>query len=218
MYKNMFLLFVIIIFLTASVLAEPYYSSDIKKSGFGVVEITNTVTVYSEPDENAQKLLTLQVNNPTTNLTSMNEINYSEYFLAKVPPKNIAFLVVIDEQDDGWCYICYDQKKDLCGWIKSDTKKVQSWRQFYMNYGKKNGLYLFKDIPADERKLYAQPFEKKEDMKLVANYQHAYSIKLVYIKGNWMLVRVLDIGNNEKIGYLRWRTDDGKLLLFPRVK
>ena len=92
-----------------------------------------------------------------------------------------------------------------------------SLKDFYLANGRKNGVYLFKDVPPDERKLYAQPFEKAEDKKTVANYDHAYKIKLEIIKGNWMLVRVLDLNNDEKIGYLRWRTNEGKLLLFPNL-
>ena len=43
-------------------------------------------------------------------------------------------------------------------------------------------------------------------------------INLSVIKGNWMLVTVVDADRTPKTGYIRWRSDDGIKYLFPDVK
>ena len=202
----------------SAVLANPHYSSDVATSGIGLIEFSNNVDIYEKPDFQSKKLITLELKEIESNLTIMNApIETHQYFLAKTSDKSKGFLIVTDDNDEGWYEVCYLQKKDLRGWVNATSKQFKTWRNFELFWGKKNDVYFFKDVPPEARKLYAQPFEKPEDKKLVDGYDHAYKIKPVIIKGNWMLVRVLDVLNKEKIGYVRWRENDGRILIFPNL-
>ena len=198
--------------------ANPYYSSEVNPAGYGVLEVSGDVDIYKEPTKDSELLMTLTLEKSMSNFVQMDAPKGSSYyFLAETKKKDKAFLLVADETDDGWYKVFYGKKDGLTGWVNANPKSFKSLKAFYLQYGRKNGVYLFKDIHPEDRKLYAAPFEKAEDKKTVANYEHAYKIKLEIIKGNWMLVRVLDINNNEKIGYLRWRTSDGNIYVFPHL-
>lgn len=212
------LLLILCLLAFGTVNANPYYSTDIPACGYGVVEFDQDLDLYEEPNFDSKLLMTLVLSHSSSNFTMMGEAKGSSYYmLAENKKKDKAYLLVVDENDNGWYKVAYGKKEGLFGWVNLPANQFMSLKDFYFANGRKNGVYIFKDIPPDERKLYAQPFEKAEDKKTVANYDHAYKIKLEIIKGNWMLVRVLDINNAEKIGYLRWRSDDGKLLLFPNL-
>ena len=199
--------------------ANPYYSSDIKLTGYGFLEIVDDIAVYTEPSTNSEILTTLELSPIHLDFEIMGETPIMRnQFLARDKNKKSAFVMVLDEAENGWFQICYNQEKKSIGWVQSKSELFYSLLHFYLKYGKKNGVYVFRDIPAERRKLYAKPYENKEDMKLVDEYDYAHKIKLVIIKGNWMLVRILDVNNKEKIGYLRWRENDGRLLAFPLVK
>ena len=216
--KRIFALILTLILTLPAVLANPYNSSDISASGIGLIEFTTDVDVYEQPTFQSKKIVTLELKEVETNLTIMNApIEAHQYFLAKTSDKSKAFLTVTDDNDEGWYEVCYLQKKNLKGWVKAEPSQFKTWRNFELFWGKKNDVYFFKDVPPEERKLYAQPFENPEDKKIVDGYNHAYKIKPVIIKGNWMLVRVLDVLNKEKIGYVRWRENDGRILMFPNL-
>lgn len=40
------------------------------------------------------------------------------------------------------------------------------------------------------------------------------SLKVKHVRGNWLLVEVLDFQNLTPMGWIRWRDDDGRLLAF----
>ncbi len=218
MRKLVIYVFIFFSMLLAHAGATPYYTYDVKYPGIGVIEFDNDVTIYEKPNVNSEVLMTLEVAPKTGNMLMMNERTSAYYFLAQNPEKKLAYLVALDEQDDGWIQVCYSQQDNLTGWVKSSLDKVQPWREFFTVWGKKNGLYIFKDVPTEAKKLYAKPFDDKDDARVVEGFKNAYKINLVYIKGNWMLVRVLDVGNAERIGYIRWRDTDGKLFMFPLMK
>ena len=37
------------------------------------------------------------------------------------------------------------------------------------------------------------------------------------LRGNWMLVTIVDIGNEPKVGWIKWRNEDGTLMIFPNI-
>lgn len=216
--KRICVLFLSLILSLSVTFANPYYSSDMATSGIGVIEFTKNVEIFEKPDFQSKKLVTLELKEIKSNLTIMDApIEAHQYFFAKTSDKSKGFLIVTDDNEQGWYEVCYLQKKDLRGWVKAMPDQFKTWRNFELFWGKKNDVYFFKDVPSEERKLYAQPFEKPEDKKLVDGYDHAFKIKPVIIKGNWMLVRVLDVLNKEKIGYVRWRENDGRILIFPNL-
>ena len=128
-------------FLTVNtVFSNPFYSTDIKDAGFGVVEINSDITIYKNPDINSEELITLYVREPEANVIIMDAPPTSSYyFLARNKEKNKAYLVVTDEEDD-WLRVCYSQKEKLYGWVHLPKESVKSWRSFYMLWGQKKGV------------------------------------------------------------------------------
>jgi len=77
----------------------------------------------------------------------------------------------------------------------------------------RNFLYL----PEEYRILRTSPEEGSQALKST-NYSPE-NIKLIYIRGNWMLVRALDYAKQDSfIGWIRWRSDDGTIFAFPYLK
>ena len=72
-----------------------------------------------------------------------------------------------------------------------------------------------KDAPEDVENLHS----KSEDLSQnVSKLRYVKQIRLTAIRGNWALVSVVDIDKTPKTGYLRWRSDDGKIYAFPNIK
>lgn len=196
-------------------LAAPYYSTTINPSAIGVLKVFENTKIYKEPNENSQILLKINLNNENKNFTKIDDKNICE-FLAILNNKDntkIAFLTVQDLQEN-WFLVCFNKEEDMFGWVKATDEDFISWFKFYNHFGKQNGVYIFKDVPSEYKRLFSQPDERAQR---VEGFSYANKIKLVMLKGNWMLVRILDVGNKEKIGYIRWRKDDGTILMFPKL-
>jgi hypothetical protein len=63
--------------------------------------------------------------------------------------------------------------------------------------------------------MYGTP---EDTIKTISVMNHPNIINLNLIRGNWMLVTVVDADRTPKTGFIRWRSDDGKKYLFPAIK
>ena len=82
-------------------------------------------------------------------------------------------------------------------------------------YGRKYGLRLLKDAPEEVEVLHAKSEDESQN---VAKLNYVKQIKLTAVRGNWALVSVFDIDKTPKTGYLRWRSNEGKIYAFPNIK
>ena len=122
---------------------------------------------------------------------------------------------VTDETDD-WVEVIYDNRKGLKGWIKKDDPfKFNTWMNFYNMYGRKYGLVILKGAPEFVYSLFGTP---EDNEKAISTINQPKLINLNLIRGNWMLVTVVDADGTPKTGYIRWRSDDGVKYLFPDIK
>ena len=93
--KRFLLSLICLIFTGLSAYCNPYYSSDIQNSGYGVVELTETTTIYQEPSETSEILEVLNLHEAEPNFSMMYEEKRSSYyFFAKTSDKNKAFFVI----------------------------------------------------------------------------------------------------------------------------
>jgi muconolactone delta-isomerase len=82
-------------------------------------------------------------------------------------------------------------------------------------YGRKYGLRVLKDAPDEVDILHA----KAEDLSQnVAKINYAKQIKLTKVSGNWALVSVFDLDRIPKMGYIKWRGNNGIIYAFPNIK
>lgn len=201
--------------LSMPVLADvmPYYGSSLSKDTIGFLQVPKSFHLYKSPSLDSQDLDFLTWTNSEVQLSS-GKYDSVNTFAALVPSKSFAFCTVVDEQD-GWYKIIYDKKHNLSGWVKP-TIKEDFWnlREFYQIFGKKYGLYYLRDIPEAKKNLYSAP---ADDAQKVGGFNIVKYIKLTIIRGNWALISVLDLDSSIKTGFIRWRSNDGQLYLFPQL-
>ncbi len=217
------LLFLLLIFAfftqTAFVDYTPTYTNSINHYGIGAARVTNYIVIYEKPDLNSKITEKIYWNN-ARNFITKNKNNKSpdEIFIVYLPDENIAFFSVEDENEE-WLNICYNQKKGLFGWIKKENEnshaKFYLYKDLIFEYGKKYGYYTFRNLPPDYKKLYSSP---NPDSNVIDDFKYPKYIIPWLIQGNWMLAKVITMDNQTKTGWFRWRSDTGRLFGFVNFR
>lgn len=214
--KKILLLFTFIcnLFLTANADVMPYYVNNINTNSIGVYQATNNIKIYKEPNVNSKLLLDVSWNNKGYNCP---DVSASNLFAVFLPKKDLAFLTVIDENDnEDWVQVSYSQEGSKLGWVKKDDDlRFMSWRSFFNIYGRKYGLYYMKDAPPECKIIYGSNIENAQEIGRITFPQ---KVQLTSVKGNWLLIVALDVDRTEKIGWIKWRNISGEIYLFPDIK
>jgi len=212
--KKIFVLFTFLISLISPACADvmPYYVGSINTNSIGVYQASNSIKVYKEPNENSPLVLDIFWNSKIFNSP---DVSASNLFAVFLPAKELAFLQVIDE-DENWVQIVYNQNGEKRGWVKKDDElKFSNWRTFYNNYGHKYGVYFMKDAPEMAKTIYSDSVDGSQRLGVVNMPQ---MVKLTAVKGNWLCVSVFDMDRLQKIGFVKWRNSNGEIYLFPSIK
>jgi len=205
------ILLTILMLLILPVFADtlPYYSKAVPKSAIGIFQTGDQLTIYSHPDSNSHVVKTFDFSYQPENMPD-------GMFAVLINERKLGMLYVTDIGDDNWVEVMYDKQTGATGWVTTEDKfQFLPWINFYNMYGRKYGLRLFKDAPDSVDILHA----KSEDLsQSVAKLNYVKQIKLTRLSGNWALVSVLDLDKVPKMGFMRWRGDDGKIYAFPNIK
>ena len=213
MLFKVFLLFSLTFALPVFADVMPYYSSSISEYTIGFLQMPNTFKVYLYPRNDSTVVDTVSLDGYVLK-TSGDTLEPNEVYVVQVDNK-ISYCIVVDEQD-GWYKILYDKKNNKFGWVKpDDDNDFLRLREFYSFYGKMFGLYYMKNVDYRKRGLYSGAYEQSQK---IDGFTMVKRIKLHKISGNWALVTVIDVGSKPKIGYIRWREDNGTILVFPKIK
>lgn len=204
-------LLIICMFFMLPVFADnmPFYVDTIPKDAIGMFQIGDNITIYSHPEANSKVVKKMDFSyNPETMPDNT--------FALLINEKKLGFLYVSDIGDDGWVEVIYNRMNNSRGWVQTEDRfQFMPWLSFYNMYGRKYGLRLMKDAPEDVENLHS----KSEDLSQnVSKLRYVKQIRLTAIRGNWALVSVVDIDKTPKTGFLRWRSDDGKIYAFPNIK
>lgn len=179
---------------------------------FGIYQVDHAIAIYDKPDEKAtikQKIVWTSEN------VIPKSLSLADLFVVYIQKKDLALMAVTDETDD-WVEVIYNNRTGEKGWIKKDDPyKFNTWVNFYNMYGKKYGLVILNGAPETVYSMYGTPEEKQ---KVISTINRPELINLNIIRGNWMLVTVLDSDQTPKTGYVRWRSDDGVKYLFPNLQ
>lgn len=214
--KRLFITFAFLLFFILPAHADvmPYYVNNISTDSIGVYQASNNIRIYKEPNENSQLLLNVNWDSNTYNCS---DISASNLFVVFLPKKNLAFLTVIDENDnEDWVKISYNQNGSHYGWVKKDDDyKFMAWRSFFNLYGRKYGLYYMKDAPSESKIIYGS---NVEDSKSIGEITLPQNLQLTSVKGNWLLIIAYDVDKMQKIGWIKWRNISGEIYLFPNIK
>ena len=185
------------------------------------IEHTNTLGLYQAPSEIVLYKEPYQSSNIVHSISWIGDkifpesVKANDLFIVFLPQKNLGFLAVTDETDE-WVQVIYNNSTGAKGWIKKDDPyRFMSWIMFYNMYGKKYGLNLLKEAPAEAKDLHTSTDDKSQ---IVGTINMPQKINLNVMRGNWALVSVMDIDRTPKTGYVRWRSDNGIKYYFPAIK
>lgn len=185
------------------------------------IEHTNTLGLYQAPSEIVLYKEPYASSNIVHSISWIGDkifpesVKANDLFIVFLPQKNLGFLAVTDETDE-WVQVIYNNSTGDKGWIKKDDPyRFMSWIMFYNMYGKKYGLNLLKEAPAEAKDLHTSTDDKSQ---IVGTINMPQKINLNVMRGNWALVSVMDIDRTPKTGYVRWRSDNGVKYYFPAIK
>jgi len=207
--KKLFLILAMLLILPVFADTMPYYTNAIPQGAIGVYQTGEKLTIFSHPEVNSHVIKTFDF--------SYNPENMPDgLFGVLINEKKLGFLYVSDIGDDGWVEIIYDKHTGAKGWVMTeDHFQFMPWLNFYNMYGKKYGLRILKDAPDEVDILRAKSDNLSQS---VAKINYVKSIKLTKISGNWALVSVLDLDKTPKMGFMKWRGDNGTIYAFPNVR
>ena len=190
----------------------PQYVSVENTHTFGLYQAPNEIILYKEPSETSTLVHSISWIGSKIFPESVKAQNL---FVVYLPDKNLAFMPVVDETEH-WVQVIYNNSTGAKGWIKKDDPyRFYTWVMFYNMYGRKYGLNLLREAPAEAKDLHTSTDEKSQ---IVGTINMPQKINLNVIRGNWALVSVMDIDKTPKTGYVRWRSDDGVKYYFPAIK
>lgn len=169
--------------------------------------------------------------------------SYADHmFLCFYPQVDVAMLPVMGDDGNGWVEVMYDQANHKTGWVKlKETAKTavakdavkassenlapldmgepahfgvyQTWLEFMKLNAKASGIYWLSGVKEYNRSVRTSD---ADDAKMVP-VTIIRDLKVRHVRGNWLLVEVLDFERNTPIGWVRWRDDDGNLMVFPNI-
>ncbi len=193
----------------------PLSTRSIKHYGIGVLNMPKSYTVYQYPYTDAKIIREVNYENikrsAIVNTVDIRKVSYVAY----VPSNNVALLAVDLNPGNDWYCVFLNQETGETGWVYNpDKKSFMTYRNLFYRYGKKYGLRFFNDLNEDEKVLYA-----KEDLesKVLSQVDYPRFVTFAVIRGNWMLASVNDNAKQTKIGWFKWRNDDGTLNMFPNL-
>lgn len=192
----------------------PYSVEETTNFGVGVIQVPSEFVLYSSPDKDAKVVSKISWDSAGFSSSDLS-IAYKKAFVVAVPRKNIAYMSVLDEGDDSWFRVCVDKYSGKSAWMKLEEKDLYyTWREFYNGWGRRNGLYFLKGVPEEKKQLFSSC---SDDSQKLEKFDYPKFIGLSAIRGNWGMVTIVDIGNENKIGWIQWRNKLGQFYLFPSV-
>lgn len=190
----------------------PQYVSVENTHTFGLYQAPNEIILYKEPSETSTLVHSISW---IGSKIFPESVKPQDLFVVYLPDKNLAFMPVVDETEH-WVQVIYNNATGAKGWIKKDDPyRFYTWVMFYNMYGRKYGLNLLREAPAEAKDLHTSTDEKSQ---IVGTINMPQKINLNVIRGNWALVSVMDIDKTPKTGYVRWRSDEGVKYYFPAIK
>jgi hypothetical protein len=211
----------------AAVGYTPYTKSAKLHYGQGVWYAPPQFTVYEKASVTSQPLaqITWGPGNEQTLTDTLQRktIPVRQCMIAYYPAYQLGLLSVVGDAEPNWVEVVWDQATGKTGWVQTtsepkpgflpDAGTYQTWTEFMTTHAKPAGIHWFNGVPDAMRELHSQP----DDYAKIVPAFYIQRLKVLHLKGNWMLLQGLDMERNSPIGWVRWREEDGQLLLFPNL-
>lgn len=203
-------LFLILFSLKVQASYLPSYENSNSYYGIGAVFLQGENKIYKNPSAESETVGSLSYGKLILNDVSAQK--EEETFLVSLPSKNL-FVLPVKSDNDEWFCVCYNQKLRLFGWIKkTENTDYMSWEDFFNVYGRKYGIYIFRNVGDKNKMLYSS---SDNNSNVVDKFFFAKHVSLWLIENDWMLVKITTYDGLTKTGWFRWRLDDGTFLAFP---
>ncbi len=193
----------------------PYYINSLRRYGIGYTNVKSPLVMRQTPDKEGKIMETVNFDfkGNVSCLINKNRCAIEEVFSAYSTNNQIALLTTLDETQN-WSLVCFNQGENpVCGWVEEGANKFYNWSDFFDVFGKKYGLYLYKDLQKTDKILYAAPIKQSNT---TGSIELPRKIVPWLVRGNWVLVKVYDFNNQIKTGWINFRGDNGKLKLFVK--
>ncbi len=191
----------------------PKYEKSITNQGIGVLYAEKTFNVYKKPHLSSE--ITDRIRWGSNGVIAKGKLVKPFFVFIAFKPQEKKALLAVKDEIEGWCEVYINSKSGESGWVKkSENTKFYSWYKFINKIGRKNGLYFWADLPKDKKRLFISPEEPSEP---VPDCYYPKHLQLKLIRGNWMLVKIIDYTNSSNVGWLKWRDEEGKILVFPKI-
>lgn len=194
----------------------PLSSKTIKYHGIGLLNVPRSYTIYQYPYDDAKATKEINYDAMTKSAIvkkiDMRKVSYVAY----VPESDVAFLTVDLHPGNNWYRVFLNQETGETGWIYDENEEnFYTYRRLFYKFGKQYGIRFYNDLDEEKKILYSQPTKKSQKLGTVKYPRH---ISFTIIQGNWLLGMVNEIGSIHRIGWIRWRNNDGTLNMFPNFK
>ncbi|MFM7390016.1 MAG: hypothetical protein ACKO34_05275 [Vampirovibrionales bacterium] len=224
--------------LNAFAAPEAYPTYDLTNT-LGVVELRSPITLYKTPKAvagNAQEFIHWDCKQQGQwvyrQTSAQNEAFPSvgkETFLVHDCQRQQTLATVVDEAEDGWLKLRLQGRASNWageapaeGWVPpmavtqsgQPAYNVQTWLQFMRLYTKELGFHWLARVPETVRYVRLSP---KDEAPLVT-VTMVKGMRVVHVRGNWMMVELRDMGQEYPIGWLRWRDEAGNLFVWPNFE
>jgi hypothetical protein len=106
----------------------------------------------------------------------------------------------------------WDPTKNLTEQL-TDTTGVMLTIQDYMKiFAKAYGAFWLNGVKESQRLMKSSP----EDTAKVVPILMCRRMTVKHVRGNWLLVEIVDFDHTAPMGWLRWREENGKILMLPK--
>lgn len=200
--------------------------------GQGIYFAPKEVTLYEQPTFKAPIVERLswteQAKRAVFSKTQNRPVLARSCFLAFYPQLSLAVLPVIQETADGWVEVYYPMGYETTAWVplkatlqaqEPDALNnepphagvYQTWFEFMRLNAKANGIYWLDGVDTYDQAIRSKP----EDTAMLVPTKVIKRMRVMHVRGNWVLVEVVDFDKQKPIGWLRWRDEEGNLMMFP---
>ncbi|MEB3206702.1 MAG: hypothetical protein VKK59_05065 [Vampirovibrionales bacterium] len=209
--------------------------------GQGVFYAPQALTLFREPSAQSavEATLTWSTTQSSLSVQLSSEplpLRAQSVFLAFYPEAGLALLPIISYGDNDWVEVLYRQDRpasedQATAWVKTmapadasaNVRRAeaassaypfwgfsQSWTAFFRLNGRRNGLYWLTGVSGYHQSPRTEPDDKASLVEITAPTK----ADVKHLRGNWVLMAYHDFGQQQPMGWVRWRDDDGRLMQF----
>ncbi|MDH4380176.1 MAG: hypothetical protein QE263_09775 [Vampirovibrionales bacterium] len=198
-----------------------------RSTGIGVFFAPKACPIYATPsfDKDPIEWLRWDVSGQVFSHQRQTTVDARRIFLAFYPAQQMALLPVVSDNGVGWAEIQVNatqtawvplrsqwSEKERTEW-PTHWGEYQTWLEFMRDNAPKAGILWLSGVPEFKRSLHMEP----DDAAKLVPIELMRNVTVRHVRGDWMLLEVLDFNRESPMGWVRWRDDQGQLMAFPNL-